>query len=54
LTSGGAEEARAVLRMLQELIDARDLDGLLELFAGGGVLIGTSARTDPSGGSRSA
>ena len=35
LTSDGAEEARAVLRMLQELIDARDLDGLLELFAEG-------------------
>jgi uncharacterized protein (TIGR02246 family) len=42
LTSDGAEEARAVLRTLQELIDARDLDGLLELFAEGSVLIGTS------------
>lgn len=36
------EDAHAVLRTLQELVDARDLDGLLELFADGGVLIGTS------------
>jgi hypothetical protein len=42
LTSDGAEEARAVLRTLQELIDARDLGGLLELFAEGSVLIGAS------------
>jgi hypothetical protein len=42
LTSNGAEEARAVLRTLQELVDARDLGGLLELFAEGSVLIGTS------------
>ncbi len=37
----GAEDARAVLRSLQELIDARDLDGLLEFFDGS-VLIGSS------------
>ena len=42
MRSDGAEEARAVLRALQDLIDARDLDGLLELFADGGVLIATS------------
>ncbi|MDX6486386.1 MAG: hypothetical protein QOF43_1539 [Gaiellaceae bacterium] len=42
MTSDGAEEARAVLRTLQELIDARDLGGLLELFAEGSVLIGAS------------
>jgi hypothetical protein len=42
LTSEGADEARAVLGTLQELIDARDLDGLLEFFAEGAVLIGTS------------
>jgi hypothetical protein len=41
LTSEGADDARAVLGTLQELIDARDLDGLLE-FAEGAVLIGTS------------
>jgi uncharacterized protein (TIGR02246 family) len=40
--SDGADEARAVLRTLQELIDARDLDGLLDLFDEGAVLIGTS------------
>lgn len=39
----GAGDARAVLRTLQDLIDGRDLDGLLELFDEGGVLIGTSA-----------
>ena len=45
----GAEEAGDVLRMLQELIDARDLDGLLDLFEGG-VLIGTSGDgRDPAG-----
>jgi hypothetical protein len=40
--SDGADEARAVLRRLQELVDARDLDGLLEFFDEGSVLIGTS------------
>ena len=40
--TAGADDARAVLRTLQELIDARDLDGLLELFDEGSVLIGTS------------
>jgi hypothetical protein len=40
--SDGGDEARAVLRTLQDLIDARDLDGLLELFAEPSVLIGTS------------
>jgi hypothetical protein len=50
LTDDDAEEARAVLRTLQELINARDLDGLLELFAEGSVLIGTSGDgRDPSG-----
>ena len=39
--SNGADEARAVLRSLQELIHARDLDGLLDLYDGE-VLIGTS------------
>ena len=42
MTGDGAAEARAVLSRLQVLIDARDLDGLLELFAEGSVLIGTS------------
>jgi hypothetical protein len=42
LTGDGADDARAVLGTLQELIDARDLDGLLEFFAEGSVLIGTS------------
>lgn len=37
----GGDDARAVLRTLQELVAARDLDGLLEFFDGG-VLIGTS------------
>ena len=36
------EDARAVLRTLQDLVDARDLDGLLELFDEGSVLIGTA------------
>jgi hypothetical protein len=40
--SDGADEARSLLRTLQDLIDARDLDGLLEFFAESGVLIGTS------------
>ncbi len=40
--SDGAEEARAVLRTLQELIDARNLAGLLDFFDEGSVLIGTS------------
>lgn len=35
------DDAWAVLRTLQELIDARDLDGLLDFFDGG-VLIGSS------------
>jgi hypothetical protein len=39
----GEGEAREVLRTLQELVDARDLDGLLELFDESSVLIGTSA-----------
>lgn len=38
----GGAEAREVLGRLQELIDARDLDGLLELFGEGAVLIGSS------------
>ena len=37
----GADDAWAVLRTLQALIDGRDLDGLVEFFDGG-VLIGTS------------
>lgn len=37
----GTDDARAVLQMLQDLIDARDLDGLLDFFDGG-VLIGSS------------
>jgi uncharacterized protein (TIGR02246 family) len=53
LTSDGGEEARAVLLTLQELIDARDLDGLLELFAEGSVLIGTSADGRDRAGVRS-
>ena len=42
-TREGDEEARDVLRKLQELVDARDLDGLLELFEENSVLIGTSS-----------
>jgi SnoaL-like protein len=42
VTNTGVEDAGAVLRTLQELIDARDLEGLLELFDEGSVLIGTS------------
>jgi SnoaL-like protein len=41
-TREGEEEARDVLRTLQELVDARDLDGLLELFDENSVLIGSS------------
>jgi hypothetical protein len=39
--SDAADEARSVLRALQDLIDARDLDGLLDFFDRG-VLIGSS------------
>jgi hypothetical protein len=39
----GEEEARDVLRTLQELVDARDLDGLFELFDENSVLIGSSS-----------
>jgi SnoaL-like domain len=42
-TPEGEEEARDVLRTLQELVDARDLDGLLELFDENSVLIGSSS-----------
>lgn len=38
----GKAEARTVLGTIQQLVDARDLDGLLELFDDGAVLIGTS------------
>jgi hypothetical protein len=38
----GEGDAREVLRAPQELVDARDLDGLLELFDESSVLIGTS------------
>lgn len=39
---GASDDARAVLRTLQDLIDARDLAGLLAFFPEGSVLIGTS------------
>lgn len=39
--AGGADDARAVLQTLQQLVDARDLDALLEFFDGS-VLIGSS------------
>ena len=42
MSGDGAEEAGEVLRLLQALIDARDLDGLLDLFGDGAVLIGTA------------
>lgn len=38
----GEEQAREVLRTLQELVDARDLDGLLELFDEDSVLIASA------------
>lgn len=39
----GEEQAREVLQTLQELVDARDLDGLLELFDEDSVLIGSAS-----------
>lgn len=40
-SNAAAEDARAVLRTLQDRVDARDLDALLDLFDEDGVLIGT-------------
>ena len=48
----GTDDARAVLRTLQDLIDARDLVGLLELFAEDSVLIGSSGDGRDSAGVR--
>jgi hypothetical protein len=42
VTRAGEDDARSILGSLQQLIDAGDLDGLLELFADDGVLIGTA------------